>query len=237
MTIILTHLLAAYVILVAPWEGRILYQKVRKRMQAGDPLAKIRMYRFIVIAQAVSTLLVLCMWRFGGFSAKNLGLATPRSWWLSAGLAVAIGGLFLWSGIRLRPKAQKIREKLKGRAEVILPTTFDEQRWFAVVSVGAGISEELVCRGFLFYYFTLWFPHINHLENALLTSLIFGMGHLYQGWKGVASTGIVGLMMAGLYVLTGNLLVPVVAHAAADLRALLIFWTGPERHETAAQTA
>jgi membrane protease YdiL (CAAX protease family) len=237
MTTVLIHLLAAYVILLAPWWGRILYEKTQKRMQAGDALAKIRMYRFIVIEQAVSTLLVLCLWRFGGISAASLGLAAPRSWWLSAGLAIAVGGLFLWSGIRLRPKAQRMREKLKGRAEAILPTTFDEQRWFAAISVGAGISEELIFRGFLFYYFTLWFPHINHIENALLTSLIFGMGHLYQGWKGVVSTGIVGLMMAGLYVLTGNLLVPVVAHATADLRVLLIFWTGPERQETAAQAA
>jgi membrane protease YdiL (CAAX protease family) len=43
--------------------------------------------------------------------------------------------------------------------------------------------------------------------------------------------------MAGLYLLSGNLLLPMVAHATGDLRALLIFWTGPEQHDAAAQAA
>ncbi|MGA8271760.1 MAG: CPBP family intramembrane glutamic endopeptidase, partial [Candidatus Sulfotelmatobacter sp.] len=54
---------------------------------------------------------------------------------------------------------------------------------------------------------------------------------LYQGWKGILSTGLVGLILAGLYVLTGNLLVPMVVHATADLRAALIFWKAPEQQK------
>jgi len=231
VTAIFLHLLAFFVVIVGPWLGRMQYEKARKRMQAGDPLAKIKLYRVILIDQAVTTFVVLGLWRFDGIGSTQLGLSAPRSWWLSAGLAVAIGGLVLWSGIRLRPKAQQFREKLKDRGDAILPDTVDDQHWFAAISVGAGIAEELVYRGFLFYYFTLWLPHINRLECALLSSLIFGMAHLYQGWKGILSTGLVGLILAGLYVLTGNLLVPMVVHATADLRAALIFWKAPEQQK------
>jgi membrane protease YdiL (CAAX protease family) len=63
------------------------------------------------------------------------------------------------------------------------------------------------------------------------------MGHLYQGWKGVVSTALGGLIIAGLYVLTGNLLVPMVAHATANLRALLIFWKGSGQQATTAEAA
>lgn len=64
----------------------------------------------------------------------------------------------------------------------------------------------------------------------MLTSVVFGMGHLYQGWKGIVSTGIAGLIMAGLFLLTGNLFLPMVVHAVGDLRVLLIFAPkgGPE---------
>jgi membrane protease YdiL (CAAX protease family) len=126
---------------------------------------------------------------------------------------------------------------VKGSVDALLPDTPEERRWLAAVSVGAGISEELLFRGFLFYYLTLWFPHIHSLECALVTSLIFGIGHLYQGWKGIVSTGLVGLVMAGLYALTGNLLVPMFVHAATDLRALLIFWNGSSQPAGTAEAA
>ena len=207
MTTMLMHLLAAYAVVGAPWLGRVLYQRTVRRIQAGDPLAKIKMYRMIVTDQVITTALLLC-------------LGAPRSWWLGGGLTVLLAGLLIWSGFSLRRRRKQIREKLK-RAEALLPFTLDERRWFAAISIGAGISEELLFRGFGFYYLSLWFPRINLLECALVTSLVFGLGHLYQGWKGILSTGVAGLIMAGLYVLSGNLLLPIVAHAVGDIRVLL----------------
>ncbi len=220
MTLALEHLLAIYLIVVGPWLSRILYQKARRRLAAGDLLAKVKMYRVTVTDQVVSTLVVLGLLHWGGIPASSLGLGAPRTWWLSGALTAVFGGLLLWSAIRLRRKATKIREKLKDRLEALLPDTPIEQRWFAAVSIGAGIAEELTYRGFLFYYATLWFPHINSLEKALVTSLVFGMGHIYQGWKGVVSVGLSGLILAGLYLLSGNLLLPIVVHALGDLRAI-----------------
>lgn len=238
MAIVLTHLLAVYVIVAAPWLSRLLSQRALRGMQAGDPLAKVRLYRLIVIDQIVGTALALWLGFSGAVPFAKLGLGAPHSWALSAGLATTLGGLLLWSGIRLRGKAQKIREKVKGRGVApLIPNTPEEQRWMAAVSIGAGISEELLFRGFLFYYVALWFSHINNLECVLLTSLIFGMGHLYQGWKGILSTAFVGLVFAVLYVLTGNLLAPMIVHATMDLRALLIFWTGSDQQATAPAAA
>jgi uncharacterized protein len=221
--IAVVHLLAVYAIVAAPFLGRAWYEKARRRIEAGDRLAKIKLYRAIVLDQIITTVVVLGLRLFGGISGARLGLGAPWSWWLSVGSTVLLGGLLAWSGVRLRVKAPKIREKLKDRADALLPGSPEERCWFAAVSVGAGISEELIFRGFLFYYFSLWFPHINGVENALVTSLIFGLGHLYQGWKGIVSAGVSGLILAGMYVLTGNLLLPIVVHAVGDLRVLWIF--------------
>jgi len=113
--------------------------------------------------------------------------------------------------------------RVKDGIGALIPGSNQERFWFGWVSVGAGISEELLFRGFLLYYFSLFVPQLNTTERVLLASLCFGLGHLYQGWKGVVGSGIVGLLVAGLYLMTGSLLLPVLIHAAMDSRVLLIF--------------
>lgn len=219
---VLMHLLAAYAVVAAPSLGRIWYEKARRRIAAGVRGAKVRLYREIVVEQIITTGLVLLLWR-SGLSATSLGLVAPRSWLWTMTALFTIVGLLAWSSLLLRPKAAKIREKVRDRIGVLLPDTHQERFWFGAVSVGAGVSEELVFRGFLLVYFSFYLPHLNTAEKVLLTSLVFGFAHIYQGWKGVVGAGILGLVLAGLYLTTGSLLLPVVIHAAADYRALLIF--------------
>lgn len=223
MTLVLTHLLAVYAVLAAPWLGCIWYRMARRRIASGRPDAKVRLYRGLAVEQILSTAVVLFIWRNGQLSAASLGLVLPGSWGWSMATLVVIVGALAWSGFRLRPKAAKIRKQLEASIGALLPDSHRERSWFAAISVGAGISEELAFRGFLFYYFATYVPQLNTLEKVLLTSLCFGLGHIYQGWRGAISTGILGLVFAGLYVMTGSLLLPVVIHAAVDTRALLIF--------------
>jgi uncharacterized protein len=220
------HLMAAYFIVAAPLLGRWRYRKRQRQMQAGDALAKLRLYRTLVINQGVNIAVFCALWVLARVPAAQLGLGAPRSWWLCVSLIALVVSLMAWSVLRLRPKASEIGEKLRSRAAMLLPESRAERRWFALVCLGGGISEELIFRGFLFYYFIFCFPHINNLENALLTSAIFGIGHLYQGWKGMLPTGVAGLILAGLYVLSGNLLLPIVAHVIGNMRVLLILQPG-----------
>ncbi len=220
---VLCHALAAYIVLAAPWLGYFWYQRARKRVLAGDPLAKVRLFRELVVEQIVTTALICALW-FLGIPGTRLGLGVPHSWWLTAGLGIGMVFLLMRSALRARPKAQQLREKLQESAGAILPETVREQRWFALVSVGAGISEELAFRGFLFYYIGAHVPQVNTLEKVLLTSAVFGLAHFYQGWQGVLKTGMGGLVLAAFYVLTGSVLLPVAVHAMIDLQVPIIFW-------------
>lgn len=78
--------------------------------------------------------------------------------------------------------------------------------------------------GFLFYYLGVYFLHLHSLEIAILSSLIFGLAHFYQGWREVAKTAIGGVILAGLYLFTNSLLLPMIVHALLDLQVSLIFW-------------
>ena len=222
MTVVLAHLLAAYVVLAAPWMGCLWYQKARKRIANGVPDAKVRLYRSIVGEQIITAGVVLALWRIGRVPAASLGLIAPRSWAWSIAAVLAIVGALAWSSLRLRPKAEKVRKRLQDSVGALLPNSRQERSWWGAVSLGAGVSEELVFRGFLLYYVSTYLPQINTWEGVLLTSLVFGLAHIYQGWQGVVSAGVLGFVFAGFYWMTGSLLLPIVIHAAVDSRMLLM---------------
>jgi uncharacterized protein len=223
MTTFLVHILAAYAILAAPWVGVLSYNKAKRRVQTGDPRAKISLYREIILEQVVLTSVVLILLLLGT-PRTVLGLCAPRSWIVAGGIAIAFGALIVYSSLQARRKAEKIRERYKHSLGTILPDSIEEMRLFVAISFGAGICEEMIFRGFLFYYLGLHLPHVNTLEKVLLTSLFFGLAHLYQGWTGVVKTGFAGVIVAGLYVLTGSVMLPMAVHAMADLQVPLIFW-------------
>jgi membrane protease YdiL (CAAX protease family) len=223
MPTILMHLLAAYAVLAGPLLGRMMYQRVRRQIAAGVPNAKVRLYRELVVEQIITTGVVLALWGFGRVPAARLGLVAPRSWGWSIALLLVVVGALIWSSLQLRPKAEKLRNRVQDSVGALIPDSHLERSWWAGVSVGAGISEELVFRGFLLYYLSVYLPHLNIAERVLLVSVSFGLAHIYQGWKGAIGTGVLGSILAGLYLLTGSLLLPVVIHAVVDARVLLIF--------------
>jgi membrane protease YdiL (CAAX protease family) len=108
----------------------------------------------------------------------------------------------------------------------LIPTSAAERRWFAAIALGAGISEEIVFRGFLLFYLESY-ARLSSMEMIVVSSLLFGFCHIYQGWFGVLGTTFAGFCFAFLYVSSGSLLGPIIVHAAVDLRLLLILT--PER--------
>ncbi len=222
MTTFLAHCLAAYVGLVASWLGYLLYWRVQRRLAAGVPDVKVGLYRGFLAEQILITAVVLGIWR-GGVPASRLGLVAPHSWAWSCAAILVVVGVLGWSSVRLRPKVEKHRVKVSDNLGALLPGTPQERSWFGAISVGAGVSEELCFRGFLLYYLAAYLPNTPTWERVLAAAIVFGLAHIYQGWKPAIGTGVLGLILAGLYLLTGSLLLPTVVHAAIDLRVLLIF--------------
>jgi membrane protease YdiL (CAAX protease family) len=108
----------------------------------------------------------------------------------------------------------RLRRQVVSVAE-LMPHTEQEYRWFKILSVTAGICEELVFRGFMIWYLAHWMPM---WLAALVGGVVFGLAHWYQGTAGVIKTGITGIIMGALYVATGSLLWPAIVHAAIDIQ-------------------
>ena len=88
----------------------------------------------------------------------------------------------------------------------------------------AGVGEEALFRGVVQGGLT---DMIGWLPALLIASVLFGVVHWLTGLYALLA-GVVGLYLGGLYLLTGNLLVPIVVHALYDIVALG-FLRKPER--------
>jgi membrane protease YdiL (CAAX protease family) len=91
---------------------------------------------------------------------------------------------------------------------------------FAMLAVTAGICEEVVFRGFGFAYVRFLWPGVTDGWLIVITSVVFGLAHLYQGPRGVLLTGLAGAVFASMTVETGSLLPAIAVHAMVDLRIL-----------------
>ena len=61
----------------------------------------------------------------------------------------------------------------------------------------------------------------------LVNAIVFGLAHAYQGIAGVVDTALAGLVLGGLYLLTGrNLWLPILTHGIIDTVGFLIIYAG-----------
>jgi len=183
--------------------------------------ARIRFYQIACIQQLARILIVLALCLLSSIPPRAMGLAGPISWY-DTGRVLTILAVVLAASIVLFHFVGdwQLRRLLK-MVGALVPVSAAERRWFALVGLGAGVSEEIVFRGFLFFYLAT-FTNFSSTQIIVASSLLFGFCHIYQGWFGVLGTSLAGFCLAFLYAGTGSLLVPIVVHAALDLRLLLI---------------
>jgi len=224
---ILSHLFAAYLVCILPWVGRARYRWLKDQIEVGGTGARLRFYRRVLVAQLGLVLSVLAIWRLGSIEPAAFGFVAPAN---TPVMAIALAAFLVSvvvSSLVLRSRGDRLLRHVLQMAGPLLPVATRERWLFAVVAVGAGISEELAFRGFLLFYFLTFLPGLGMSVAVLASSAAFGLGHLYQGVRGMVLTAMVGLFLAMLYVLSGSLPVPMVVHAALDLRLLVI--VTPER--------
>jgi len=129
----------------------------------------------------------------------------------------------------LTRRCGKLRDKtlkaFKGLA-FILPVTQEERSWFALVSVTAGICEEVLHRGFLIRYLSDGPWHAGLWIAPAVACISFGLAHGYQGLSGIIGTGLLGAVMGVIFLATGSLWLPMALHAIIDLRVLFLLRPG-----------
>lgn len=139
---------------------------------------------------------------------------------LALGLAiVALSGLSYWVWPAYRRSADFYL------AFVLKPLVLWDIIWLGLLP---GMSEELLFRGVML-------PSIGlNATGLIVSSLCFGVLHMssQQQWPYAVWAGCVGLILGGSFLVTGNLLVPIVGHVAANTFSGL-FWQIRQRQQEA----
>lgn len=95
-----------------------------------------------------------------------------------------------------------------------MPRSPKERGAFAVLSVAAGLGEELAYRG---YVIGVLSGVVGTPMAAVVSTVVFGVLHAYQGVLGMARTTVLGGFLAGVFLLSGSLWPSIVAHAVLDI--------------------
>ncbi|MBA16017.1 MAG: hypothetical protein CMN73_06645 [Sphingomonas sp.] len=104
--------------------------------------------------------------------------------------------------------------------ESMLPRNAAETRCTALLSINAGVSEEIFFR----LYLPLLFMAVGTgaILAFVLAGLIFALAHAYQGIVGILVTGLVGAVLTIVYLISGSLWLVIAIHVALDLNALVL---------------
>ncbi len=115
-----------------------------------------------------------------------------------------------------------------GGVELIQPRRPAEHDRFVWLSITAGITEEIIFRGFLIGALALALPL---WAAAVIAVAAFTLGHLYQGPKGLVRVFGLSVLFTGLYLLCGSLWPLMIIHAAVDLTGAGVFRIVDARQE------
>ena len=148
---------------------------------------------------------------------------------------VAVVGIAIWMAIHgikdldpgmlkgVRPKVENLvaPESLRSPWYLFTNLTF-------ISFVLAGFREELwrsgMIAGGIMLLPTSWRGRRGQVLFVVVSSVIFGLAHLPQGWGGVVLTGILGLGLGTIMLVHRSLWIAVLAHGFFDATTFLALW-------------
>jgi uncharacterized protein len=197
--------------------GTFGYRRLRQASPADLPRVRLSVYRQAIVLQWTLSAIVLAVWAAERRPWSALGLRLV----LTPGLIGATIGFAVIVTLIIRQRRAALTDddaladvaKRMRHIERMLPATELDLSWFFRLSITAGVCEELLYRGYMIWYLSHWLGLIPAIAVA---AVLFGVGHAYQGLKGIVTTGLVGAFLGGVFAITGSLYLPMIMHALMD---------------------
>jgi len=218
---LLAGLSAIAVLLVITWVVDLLDLRRKRASQPG--YSKRKAYARTMLMLWTTAALCVAAWLGSGRDLATLGLSAGTGWrglagWIAALLASAYVIYTIYLAATSREARASIRQQFdtaKGM-DLLRPQTRKEHRDFQFLSVTAGVTEEIIFRGFLIGALALVLP----LWLAALVSVAaFLLAHIYQGAAGLGRIAPVTLVMTGIFLVSGTLWPAILLHCLVDAAA------------------
>jgi uncharacterized protein len=205
---------------IVPWRGAVRVRELLRRpdLQAVDRIA---IYATTIAFQWIAAGLTAWRCYARGWTAGQLGISSARpafQLYVGVSIALALGAVQFVSIRRVREIPPHRRGRLNEITQRLLPRTAFEALPFVALVCTVSVCEEFLYRGFAFGVLYALFNQ-SVVAAMILSSALFGIGHLYQGVRGATAASILGLILAAVRVWTGSIAPATIIHLAVDLMA------------------
>ncbi len=179
--------------------------------------------------------LVLVAWfslRYRHLSWRDVGLRRPDRWLPTIALALLFGvGYQVLDTLLIGPVLQRLTgtsidlsqfKILQGNLLAFIGA-------LALTWTEAAFIEEMFFRGYLFNRIgdLAGQSRIGIVSSLLVSSLVFGIAHAYQGLTGVLDIALAGIMLGLLYLFgKRNLWLPILTHGIIDTIGFVLIYAG-----------
>ncbi|MDJ0954857.1 MAG: CPBP family intramembrane metalloprotease [Acidimicrobiia bacterium] len=157
----------------------------------------------------------------------DLGFVAPDSWPVTIVAAIVLGTLIQLASVAVfeplveartgEPHDHSIVDSVKGNWLALV-------QWLVVVWVFVAAIEEVLYRGFMLGQISdlLGGGVGADLIALIVSSVVFGLSHSYQGRSGGITTGLVGALLGLIFLAAGNIWLPILTHGVIDTVGLLL---------------
>jgi uncharacterized protein len=165
----------------------------------------------------------------------SLGFSPPENWGTTILWSFLLGiGIQFASTVILEPFSDKVTksttdhsafESLRGNLLNFLLIVLTV--WILVAFV-----EEVIFRGYMIGEIAelIGTSKIALAVNLVLSSILFGLAHWYQGKSGALSTGIIGAVLGILFIASSfNLCLPILTHGVIDTVGLFMIYIDADK--------
>jgi membrane protease YdiL (CAAX protease family) len=204
---------------ILPWRGRARMKKLLAVPHVSS-MERLVLYASTIAFQWLAVAVV--GWRAWahGYTAPQLGLTLhDQTRLLIAGfVGAATIATLQWLNLRRVGKVPvERRGPLQAVAERILPQTAEELFPYLALAITAGLCEEFLYRGFSMAVLSRL--GMQAWAVVLLSSILFGLAHSYQGRGGVIVTLLMGLALGASRLAYDSLVPAILWHTAVDVVA------------------
>jgi membrane protease YdiL (CAAX protease family) len=187
------------------------------RVRESPARARAWLWRWSLVSAWGLVTIGAAYWLYMERPWSGLKLTMPGGWRLTVALAIVVAYTAYYArGIAQLQADARLREQVRasmGGAAGVVPHTRAEVPWFMAIAVTAGFCEEFLFRGYLIWTLSPW---LGWWGAAAVSTLIFTIGHAYQGWQGVLRVGVMAVIYVLLIALLDSLWPTIVLHILVD---------------------
>lgn len=210
------HILALFLVIILPLMS-IKSDKISQELIESLPPKKHLFYTNGLML-IIGALLVLTSWNVSERQWTELGISFPV---LSGNVLILTAVLvfvylldIIYGWFNQKYQNERLQEM-----SYVIPANWKEYRHYIFLAFAAGISEEVIFRGFLITYLSHFLSIVQYSDflSVLIPAVVFSLSHLYQGWWAVFKIMVIAILLGFIFLLSGSLLIVVIIHVLIDL--------------------